>query len=116
MLSIRQTPRNNETYRLKEEGNLGCDTDELLTPELVLDIAKQLNERNQRSPRVRAVDEEALKEDLGHHLSEAIHIDFKEEVEHQRAEPMGVSIGVAEMEHHRAQEVVLAWRMMRSNG
>jgi hypothetical protein len=54
------------------------------------------------------MDDESFEEDLRHNLSESIVLDFQEEVKEQRAEPVGVRIGISEVQDNSAKEVVLS--------
>ena len=54
-----------------------------------------------------AAAKETLKKDSRHDLSKAIDLDLVEEVKHQRTEPVGVGVGVAQVQHHGTQKVVL---------
>ena len=52
--------------------------------------------------------DEALKENFGHDFAEAVILMLSEQVEEQGAEPMGVSVRIAEVEDDRAEQMVLA--------
>jgi hypothetical protein len=66
------------TYTFKEHGHLWRDTDELLAPEIILGVPKQLNESDQRAPRVGAMHDKSLQQNLRHDFSEAVVLDFQE--------------------------------------
>lgn len=99
---------NSSTYTLKQHGDLRSDADELLVPEVVFWVAKKLDERHQRAPWVRTMDNETLKENFRYHFAESVIADLDEEVKDQRAEPVGMCIGIAEVQNHAAEEVMLS--------
>ena len=66
-----------------------------MVPEVVSRVPEQLDERDQGSPGVRAVDKEALEENLRHDLPELVVFDLRKEIKHQRAKPVCVSVGIA---------------------
>lgn len=103
-----QTGSDESTHTLEKHGDLGGDTNELFAPEFIFLVSKELNERDQRSPWVRTVDDETLQEDTSHHLAEAIVLDLNEEVEQEGGKPVGMGVGISQVEHHGAQEVVLS--------
>lgn len=96
---------------LKQHGDFGCDANELLVPELVLQIAEQFNEGDQSTPGMRTMYDEAFQKDASHHFTETIVLHFHKEVEEQRAEPVGMGVGISQMENHGAQEVVLSFNI-----
>ena len=92
-----------QTYLLKKERDLGSNVNVLLVPKVVLPIAEEFDEGDQRTPGVRTVNKEPLEQDSRHHLPEPVDLNLVEEIQHQGAEPMCVGIGVAEVQHHGAQ-------------
>ena len=87
--------------------------DELLVPEVVLDVAEQLDERDERSPWVGTVNQESLQQDSRHDLSELVDLHLMEEVQHQGTEPVRMRVRVTQVEDHGAQEVVLTYEDIR---
>jgi hypothetical protein len=100
---------NRAPYALKQHGDFGCDANELLVPELVLQIAEQFNEGDQSTPGMRTMYDEAFQKNASHHFTETIVLHFHKEVEEQRAEPVGMGVGISQMKNHGAQEVVLSY-------
>lgn len=49
-----------DTYTFEQHGDFGRDADELLAPEIVFRVAKKLDKCDQRAPRVRTMNDEAL--------------------------------------------------------
>ena len=105
--------RKHLTYVLKKESDLGGNMDELLVPEVVLDVAEQLDERDERSPWVGTVNQESLQQDSRHDLSELVDLHLMEEVQHQGTEPVRMRVRVTQVEDHGAQEVVLTYEDIR---
>ena len=70
-----------KTYSFEQKRNFRCNTNEFVVPEVVLRVAKKLNERDQGTPRMRTVHKEAFQENLGHNFSEAVDFDLLEEVQ-----------------------------------
>ena len=99
--------RTRRAYSFEQKRNFGCNTDEVLVPEIVLRVAEKFYESDQCAPRVRAVHQETFQEDFSHDFPEAIILDLNKQIEHQGTEPMRVSIGVPQVQHHSAQEVML---------
>jgi hypothetical protein len=66
---------------LQKHSDFRGDADEWFAPEVVFRVSKELDEGDEGSPRVRAMDDEAFQENLGHDFSETIVLDFEEEVE-----------------------------------
>jgi len=60
---------------------------------------------------MRTVDDEALQENSGHNLTEAIVFDDGEEVEQEGAVPVGMGVRVTKMQDHRTQEVMLPFNV-----
>ena len=106
-VSSGQRGEEQRAHILEKERDLGRNMDKLLVPEVVLRVPEQLDERDECAPRVRAVDEESFQQHPSHDLSELIGLDLMEEVQHQGAEPMGVRVGVTQVEDHCAKQVVL---------
>lgn len=100
--------KHESTHTLKKHGDFGSNTDELFAPEFIFLIPEKLNKCDQCAPRVRTVDDKTLQENPSHHLTEAIVLDLNEEVEQERGEPVGMGVGISQVEHHGAQEVVLS--------
>lgn len=96
------------THTLEKHGDLRSNTNELLAPEFVFRVPKQLNEGDKCSPWMRSVDDETLQENASHHLTEYIVLDLNEEVQQEGGKPVGMSVGISQVEHHGAQEVVLS--------
>ena len=95
------------THGLEENEDFGGDADEWLCPEVVFRVAEEFNECHQCAPWMWSMHKETLKKDSRHDLSKAIDLDLVEEVKHQRTEPVGVGVGVAQVQHHGTQKVVL---------
>ena len=86
-----------------------------MVPEVILRVTEKFDERDQGSPRMRTVNQEALQEDLSHDLPEPVNLDLLEKVQHKGAEPVRVSIRIAEMQHHGAQEMMLTYEVVRKS-
>lgn len=99
-----------DTYGVEEEGNLGGEMNEILVPEVILGVTEEFDEGDQGTPRVRPINKETFQEDSRHHFPETIDLDFVEQVQHQGAEPVGVSVGVTQMQNHCAEEMMLPYR------
>lgn len=82
---------------LEKHSDLRGDANELLAPEVVLGIAQKLDESHKSSPRMRAMDNEAFQKHLRQDLAEAVFLVLSKEVKEQGAEPMSVSVRVAEV-------------------
>jgi hypothetical protein len=93
---------------LQKHVNFWCNLDEFLAPEIKLWIADELNECDEGSPWVRTVTNETFKKHFRHDFPESVIFHFQEEVEKEGAEPVSVSIRVAEVQNCRAEKVVLA--------
>jgi len=103
--------RRASTDTLEKHSDFGGDTNELFAPELIFLVPEKFNERDQCSPWVGTVDDKTLQENTSHHLTEVIVLDFDEEVEQEGGEPVGMSVGISQVEHHSAQEMVLSFNI-----
>jgi len=68
------------TYTIKQQRNLGRSPNEVLTPKIVLGIAKQLDEGYQSSPWVRPMDNKAFHEDPRDDFPERVIAGIKEQI------------------------------------
>lgn len=80
-----------------------------MVPEVVARVAQQLDEGHHGAPRVWAVHDEALQERSGHDLAEPLVVDFCEQEKQQRAEPVRVRIGVAQVHDGGTENMVLTY-------
>lgn len=82
----------------EELGDLWRNVEELLIPEIVPMVAEQLDEGDNQTPRVWAMNQEPLKQDLGRDLLVLACVDLLEQMQNQRTEPMGMRIGVTQVD------------------
>jgi hypothetical protein len=54
------------------------------------------------------VNNESFQKDFGHNLPESVVLHLQEEMEQQGTKPVGVGVWVSEVQHDRAEEMVLA--------
>jgi hypothetical protein len=85
------------TYTFKQSRNFWRDSNELSVPEIIFLIPEQFNESHKGTPRMRPVDNEALKKNLGDDLPESLIVHLVKEVKDEAAEPVGVCIGVTKV-------------------
>jgi hypothetical protein len=74
-------------------------------------IPEEFNEGHKGTPWMRSVDDETLQENLGDDFLEPFIIDLMEGVKDKAAEPVGVCVGVTEMQEHGAEEMVLSFQV-----
>lgn len=86
--------------------NLWCAVHKLVAPELVHGVLDQLDEGDEETPRVRAVDDQPLEQHPGDLLLHGLRISFSEQVQQAAAEVMRVAVGVAQLIGDRVQEEV----------
>ena len=84
------------------------NTDGLFAPEFIFLVPEKFNDCNQCSPWMGTVDDETLQENVGHHLMKVIVLDLDEMVEQEGGEPVGMCVGISQVEHHGAQTMVLS--------
>ena len=99
--------RKDVTHVLEEKGDLRRDLDELLVPEVVPGVPEKLDERDKGSPRVRTVHQKPLQQDPRDDFSELIGLNLMEQVQNEGAEPVGVRVGVTQVQNHSTEQVVL---------
>lgn len=92
---------------MQEHVDLWGDVNEIFAPEIVFWIAQQFDERDDRTPWVRAVNEETLQENPGHDLAETVVVDLQEQMHEEAAEPVSMRVGVAKVKHDSAEHMVL---------
>jgi len=75
-------------------------------PELELWVLDEFDERDEKTPRMRSVDDEPLQQDTRDLLLDRLGVCLGKQVEQSAAEVMGVTVGVAQLVGHGVQKQV----------
>ena len=81
----------------------------ILFRKVVLRVAEELNERRERAPWVRPVDNESFEQNPRDDLAETTVLNLREQVQNHGAEPVGVCIRVAQVHNHGTHQMILTW-------
>lgn len=89
--------------------NFWCTVDELMVPELERRILDKLDEGNEQSPRMRAVDNQPLEKHPRDLLLNGFRVGLGEEIQQRAAEVVRVAVGVPQLVGDGVQEQIASF-------
>jgi len=84
--------------------------DELVVPELELRVFDKFDERDEKTPRMRSVDNQSLQQDSRDLLLDRLRVGLGEQVEQRAAEVVSMAVGIAQLIRDGIQEQISTCR------
>ena len=88
--------------------NFWSAVDKLVIPELELCVLDEFNERDEKAPRMRSVDDETLQQHAGDLLLDRLRVCLGKQVQQRAAEIVRVTVGIAQLVGNGIQEQIPA--------
>lgn len=86
--------------------NFRSTVHELVMPELELRVFDEFNEGDEKTPRVRSVDDQPLQQDARYLLLDCLRVGLGKQVQQSAAEVVCVAVGIAQLIRYGIQEQI----------